>query len=157
MVRDWKDRVIVTGTRVEGNTIVYATEAKWFRCAVLLSQDLNLRKVVIEGDSKVCIDAFNKVLKGEKPIFVPWEALCFIEDSYDMAKEQDSMKFSWLKHKANLPETWKIFHNIFPISPLHPTKPFPVLFGYPNLPLGVHPHLPYHDIKHRSMMLKTQT
>lgn len=88
----------------------------------LLSQDLNLRKVVIEGDSKVCIDAFNKVLKGEKPIFVPWEALCFIEDSYDMAKEQDSVKFSWLKHKANLPETWKIFHNIFPISPLHPTK-----------------------------------
>ena len=89
VVRDWKDRVIVTGTRVDDNTTVCAIEAKWFRWAILLSQDLNLRKVVIEGDSKVSIDAINKVLKGEKPIFVPWEALHFIENSYDMAKEQD--------------------------------------------------------------------
>jgi len=40
------------------------------------------------------IYAINKVLKGEKLIFFPWEALCFIENSYDMAKEQDLVKFS---------------------------------------------------------------
>ena len=37
---------------MKGNIIVSAAEAKGFKWAVLLSQELNLRKVVIEGDSK---------------------------------------------------------------------------------------------------------
>ena len=40
------------GKRMVCNTIVCAAKAKGIRWAVLLSQELNLRKVVTEGDSK---------------------------------------------------------------------------------------------------------
>lgn len=46
-----------------------------FRLAILLTRELNLRKVVIEHDSKICIDTINRALKEEMPIFVSWEAV----------------------------------------------------------------------------------
>ncbi len=53
--------MIAAGTSVAGNTTVIATEALGFSGALLLSQVLKLRKVVIEGDSKICIDAINRL------------------------------------------------------------------------------------------------
>ena len=53
--------MIAAGTSVAGNTTVIATEALCFSGALLLSQVLKLRKVVIEGDSKICIDAINRL------------------------------------------------------------------------------------------------
>ena len=48
----WKGKVIVGGKRMVCKTIVCAAEVKGIRWAVLLSQELDLRKVVTEGDSK---------------------------------------------------------------------------------------------------------
>ena len=34
-----------------------------------------MRKVVIKGDSKICMDTINRAPKKEMPIFVSWEAV----------------------------------------------------------------------------------
>ena len=49
-----------------------AAEAKGFKWAILLSQELNLRKVIMKetGDPKVSIGVINKALKGERPISI---------------------------------------------------------------------------------------
>ena len=70
--------------------------------AILLTRELNLRKVVIKGDSKICIDTINRAPKEEMPIFVSWEAVSIVEDSCEMAKELDSLDFSWINHEANM-------------------------------------------------------
>nr|POF08353.1 serine/threonine-protein kinase-like protein ccr4 [Quercus suber] len=48
----WKGKVIAGGKRMVCNTTVCAAEVKGIGWAILLSQELNLRKVVAEGDSK---------------------------------------------------------------------------------------------------------
>ena len=36
------------------------------------------------------------------PISVPWQAICIVEDTCDMAKKLNPMAFSWINHEANL-------------------------------------------------------
>ena len=67
-----KKKKKVAGTGMKGNIIVSAAEAKGFKWAILLSQELNLRKVIMKetGDPKVSIGVINKALKGERPISI---------------------------------------------------------------------------------------
>ena len=48
------------------------------------------------------MDTINRAPKEEIPIFVSWEAVSTVEDSCEMAKELDSLDFSWINHEANM-------------------------------------------------------
>ena len=61
VIRDRKGNVIAAGTRMETKASISAAEAKGLRCALVTTKLLKLRRVEVEGDSKICIDAMNKV------------------------------------------------------------------------------------------------
>ena len=82
--------MIVGGKRMVCKTTVCAAEVKGIRWAVLLSQELNLRKVVTEGDSKDLYQCYYQNFERERPISVPWQAICIVEDTCDMAKIVES-------------------------------------------------------------------
>ena len=84
VVRDWKRNLIAASPSIAGNSTVIAVEALGLRGAVFPSQVLKLRKVRIERDSKICIDAINSALKEEKPISTPWETIMVCLDGVDL-------------------------------------------------------------------------
>uniref|UniRef100_A0A2N9ENC4 Uncharacterized protein n=1 Tax=Fagus sylvatica TaxID=28930 RepID=A0A2N9ENC4_FAGSY len=83
-IEDWKGNLIAASPSIAGNSTVIAVEALGLRGALFPSQVLKLRKVRIERDSKICIDAINSALKEEKPISTPWETIMVCLDGVDL-------------------------------------------------------------------------
>jgi ribonuclease HI len=101
VIRDWKGNVIATGTRMETKATVSVAKAKSLRCALVMAKLLKLRRVEVEGDSKICIDALNKVSLKNHDHIDKWEARTVLEDILDLANEKDHVRFNWIKREVN--------------------------------------------------------
>ena len=101
VIRDWKGNVIAAGTRMETKVLVSVAEAKSLRCALVMAKLLKLRRVKVEGDSKICIDKLNKVSLKNHDHIDKWEARTVFEDILDLANEMDHVRFNWVKREVN--------------------------------------------------------
>jgi ribonuclease HI len=100
-IRDWKGNVIVVGTRMETKASVSVAKAKSLRCALVMAKLLKLRRVEVEGDSKICIDALNKVSLKNHDHIDKWEARTVFENILDLANEIDHVRFNWVNREVN--------------------------------------------------------
>ena len=94
VIRDWKGNVIAAGTRMETKVLVSVAEAKSLRCALVMAKLLKLRRVEMEGDSKIYIDALNKVSLKNHDRIDKWKARTVLEDILDLANEMDHVRFN---------------------------------------------------------------
>jgi ribonuclease HI len=101
VIRDWKGNVIVADTRMETKASVSVAEAKSLGCALVMTKLLKLRKVEVEGDSKIYIDALNKVSLKNHDHIDKLEARTMFEDILDLANEMDHVRFNWVKREVN--------------------------------------------------------
>jgi ribonuclease HI len=101
VIRDWKGNVIAAGTRMETKASVSVAEAKSLRCALVMAKLLKLRRVVVEGDSKICIDTLNKVSLKNHDHIDKWKVRTVFEDILDLANEMDRVRFNWIKREVN--------------------------------------------------------
>ena len=61
-----------------------------------LAQEIQTKKIVVEGDSKVCINGFVK--EAENP---PLEIIIMLEDIKSLSSTFDSCSFKWIRRNAN--------------------------------------------------------
>uniref|UniRef100_A0A2N9G529 RNase H type-1 domain-containing protein n=1 Tax=Fagus sylvatica TaxID=28930 RepID=A0A2N9G529_FAGSY len=81
LVRDWEGNIIAAGTRMESKGTVNQAEAKGIKWAILMAKLLGLRKVEVEGDSKICFEVLIKAKNGELPQATLWETRPILEDT----------------------------------------------------------------------------
>ena len=55
----------------------------------------------MEGDSKIYIDALNKVSLKNHDRIDKWKARTVLEDILDLANEMDHVRFNWVKREVN--------------------------------------------------------
>uniref|UniRef100_A0A2N9GE95 Reverse transcriptase domain-containing protein n=1 Tax=Fagus sylvatica TaxID=28930 RepID=A0A2N9GE95_FAGSY len=92
-----------SSTRMETKVSVSVAEAKSLRCALVMAKLLKLRRVEVEGDSKICIDKLNKVSLKNHDHIDKWEARTVFEDILDLANEMDHQKKKERKKKNSKP------------------------------------------------------
>ncbi|GMY37238.1 hypothetical protein FCV25MIE_32480 [Fagus crenata] len=81
IVRDWGGNIIAVGTRMELKGTVNQVEAKGIKWAILMAKLLGLRKVEVEGESKICFEVLIKAKNGELPQATLWETRPILEDT----------------------------------------------------------------------------
>jgi ribonuclease HI len=94
VIRDWKGNVIAASTRMETKASVSVAEAKSLRCALVMAKLLKLRRVVVEGDSKICIDTLNKVSLKNHDHIDKWKVRTVFKDILNLANEMDPVRFN---------------------------------------------------------------
>ena len=101
VVRDWEGNIIAAGTRMESKGTVNQAEAKGIKCAILMAKLLGLRKVEVEGDSKICFEVLIKAKNGELPKATLLETRPILEDTLQLATELEEVSFKWIKRESN--------------------------------------------------------
>ena len=61
-----------------------------------LAQEIQTKKIVVEGDSKVCINGFVKEAEN-----LPLEIIIMLEDIKSLSSAFDSCSFKWIRKNAN--------------------------------------------------------
>jgi ribonuclease HI len=80
---------------------VNIVEAIGVRWAILMGKNLSLKKVIIEGDSRICFNAINSDRKGYEASTTPWEIITVIEDLVELSMELEFVDFEWIYIEAN--------------------------------------------------------
>jgi hypothetical protein len=81
VVRDWGGNIIAVGTRMESKGTINQAEAKGIKWAILMAKLLGLRKMEVEGDSKICFEVLIKAKNGELPQATLWKTRPILEDT----------------------------------------------------------------------------
>ena len=71
-------------------------EAEALRWAIWVASQCNLQKVVIKGDSKICLEAIIK--NGPE---IPWKIDPIIKDIWSIASHIPSVKYNWVYRGCN--------------------------------------------------------
>ena len=67
-----------------------------------LAQEIQTKKIVVDGDSKVCINGFVKEAENR-----PLEIIIMLEDIKSLSSVFDSCSFKWIRKNANdMARTW---------------------------------------------------
>jgi hypothetical protein len=96
LLRDWECNALLGWTRLIPHVSPIAAEARAILWAVQLANELNLQSIIVENDSKTCIDA----LTGSSTTF-QWKTKHLLEDTLCCAKDLASCSFGWVKREAN--------------------------------------------------------
>ncbi|KAL6227690.1 hypothetical protein ACLB2K_001647 [Fragaria x ananassa] len=95
IIRNSEGVPIITSSKNIGKASVPTTEATTLRDSILIAKNKGLTRIIVEGDSKIIIDAVN----GK--ISTPWRLQQIIEDIKNLAQEFQEISFNHIYREAN--------------------------------------------------------
>ena len=95
---DWKEKLIKACVKqiTSCSPCYYRSFCYRHRSIATATSSRNKKKIVVEGDSKVCINGFVK--EAENP---PLEIIIMLEDIKSLSSAFDSCSSKWIRRNAN--------------------------------------------------------
>ncbi|KAL6218551.1 hypothetical protein ACLB2K_011761 [Fragaria x ananassa] len=95
IIRNSEGVPIITSSKNIGKASVPTTEASSLRDSILIAKNRGLTRIIVEGDSKIIIDAVNGKISA------PWRLQQIIEDIKNLAQEFQEISFNHIYREAN--------------------------------------------------------
>jgi ribonuclease HI len=96
VARDWRGEVVFAISKKANTTVPVQAEAEAFLWALQLAMDHQYGEVIIEGDSKCCVDAFSN--KNDN---VSWRILNVAHKVWQLSESIHRGVFNWVSREAN--------------------------------------------------------
>uniref|UniRef100_A0A7C9DFJ2 RNase H type-1 domain-containing protein n=1 Tax=Opuntia streptacantha TaxID=393608 RepID=A0A7C9DFJ2_OPUST len=100
VLRDWRGRLIQAGTRFLEDAPILVAEATAMRDGIKAALATGSRKLLVEGDNKIVIQA----IKGQ--IHTPWQIQTLIQDIRNMIPPYVDCLFQHIYREGNLAADW---------------------------------------------------
>ena len=91
VVRDWRRTLVFTWSKKVNTKVPVQAEAKAFLWAVQLASQMHFKKVIIEGDSKNCVE-----LVTNSSVSVHWRIANFVDEVKLLSVSFDKLEFMWV-------------------------------------------------------------
>ena len=96
IARDWRGNLVFAHSKKAYTNVPVQAKAETLHWAIWVASQCNLQKVVIEGDSKICLEAIIK--NGPE---IPWKIDPIIKDIWSIASHIPSDKYNWVYRGCN--------------------------------------------------------